>query len=181
MTITQLHGDNLIILPTLAIGSIQALITSPPYFGLRSYSIPPSDWPEVVYTPLIGLPPVTIPAMSCQLGAESDPLAYIGHLVHVFRLARPALRGDGTLFLNLADSYSGSSMTGGNNGFNASGGVGGFKQARQFHKKPQTEAPQRYRLRRNLTPEQRAHVLRELAAHSEIAEPSSPDSTTGID
>lgn len=104
--ITQLHGDNLAILPTLAPRSIQALITSPAYYGLRSYKIPPSAWPEVTYCPLIGLPPVVIPAMQCQLGAEPDPLAYIGHLVHVFRLARPALRGDGTLWVNLADSYS---------------------------------------------------------------------------
>lgn len=105
--ITQLHGDNLDILPTLAPGSVQTIVTSPPYFGLRSYSIPPSAWPEVIYQPLIGLPPVVIPAMVCQLGAEPDPLAYIAHLVHVFRLARVALRDDGTLWVNLADSYGG--------------------------------------------------------------------------
>jgi DNA modification methylase len=114
--ITQLHGDNLDLLSTLAPGSVQAIITSPPYFGLRSYQIPPSSWPEVVYTPLIGLPTVTIPPMVCQLGAESDPLAYIAHLVHVFRLARPALRSDGTLWVNLGDSYTrtGGEVGGGN-------------------------------------------------------------------
>lgn len=102
----QLHGDNLDLLSTLALRSVQAIITSPPYFGLREYQIPPSAWPEVTYCPLIGLPPVTIPTMVCQLGAEPDPLAYIGHLVHVFRLARPALRDDGTLWVNLGDSYA---------------------------------------------------------------------------
>lgn len=106
--ITQHHGDNLDILPTLAPCSVQAIITSPAYFGLRVYQIPKSSWPEIAYCPLIGLPPVVIPAMQCQLGAEPDPLAYIGHLVHVFRLARPALRGDATLWVNLADSYAGS-------------------------------------------------------------------------
>lgn len=44
--------------------------------------------------------------MVCHLGAEPDPLAYIAHLVHVFRLARPALRSDGVLWLNLGDSYA---------------------------------------------------------------------------
>lgn len=107
MTITSLHGDCLNILPTLTPGAVQALITSPPYYGLRSYDIPPSSWPAVAYTPLIGLPPITIAPMVCQLGAEPDPLAYIGHLVHVFRLARPAMRKDATLWVNLGDSYSG--------------------------------------------------------------------------
>lgn len=119
MTITSLHGDNLDILPTLTPGSVQALICSPPYYGLRSYSIPPSSWPAVEYAPLIGLPPVVVPPMVCQLGAEPDPLAYIGHLVHVFRLARPAMRRDATLWVNLGDSYA--STTKGTGGKNSSG------------------------------------------------------------
>lgn len=106
MTITSLHGDCLDLLPTLEVGSIQALVTSPPYYGLRQYAIPPSSWHAVEYTPMIGLPPVVVPPMVCQLGAEPDPLAYIGHLVHVFRLARPALRTDATLWVNLGDSYA---------------------------------------------------------------------------
>lgn len=53
-----------------------------------------------------GLPPITIPAQTVCLGLEADPLAYTAHLVHVFRLARPALRDDGVAWLNLGDCYA---------------------------------------------------------------------------
>ncbi len=52
-----------------------------------------------------GLPPMTVPAMRGSLGGESDPWAFIGHLVLTFRELRRALRDDGTLWLNLGDSY----------------------------------------------------------------------------
>lgn len=105
--ITILHGDNLDLLPTLAPQSVQAIVTSPPYFGLRNYGIPPSVWPQVAYAPMAALPDVVIPEQTVCLGLEADPLAYVAHLVHVFRLARPALRDDGVLLLNLGDSYAG--------------------------------------------------------------------------
>lgn len=114
--ITILHGDNLDLLPTLEPASVQAIVTSPPYFGLRNYGIPPSVWPAIAYAPLAGLADVEIPAQTVCLGLESDPLAYIGHLVHVFRLARPALGADGVLLLNLGDSYAGGNQTGRNDG-----------------------------------------------------------------
>lgn len=79
--ITTLHGDCRDILPTLAPGSVQCIVTSPPYYGLRDYGLPPSDWPEVSYTPLAGVPSVTIPAQSCCLGLEDSPLAFVAHLV----------------------------------------------------------------------------------------------------
>ncbi len=116
MTITTLHGDCAELLPTLVPGSVQCIVTSPPYFGLRDYGIPPTDWPAVEYVPMAGLPPIVIPAMRCCLGLEHDPLAYVGHLVHVFRLARPALRDDGTAWLNLGDSYAQDSKWGGRSG-----------------------------------------------------------------
>lgn len=106
MTVTSLHGDNTAILPTLAPGSVQTIVTSPPYFGLRDYGLLPTHWPAIEYVPMAGLPAITIPSATCCLGLEDDPLAYIGHLVHVFRLARPALRSDGTAWLNLGDSYA---------------------------------------------------------------------------
>lgn len=186
--ITSLHGDTIEILPTLTPGSVQQIVCSPPYYALRRYEIPPTAWPAVEYQPLIGLPAVEIPPMVCQLGAEPDPLSYIAHLVHVMRLARPALRADGTLFLNLADSYSG----GGGYYPDAPSNQPEVAKARNAPKAQingarikgrdrQTEAPQRYQLRRDLTPEQRAYVLRELAAYSEVTKPSSPDSPTSID
>lgn len=53
-----------------------------------------------------GLPPLDIPPMVCQLGAEPTPEAYTAHIVHTMRLARPAIRGDGTVMLNFGDSYA---------------------------------------------------------------------------
>lgn len=107
MTVTSLHGDNTAILPTLAPGSVQTIVTSPPYFGLRDYGLLPTDWPEVTYVPVAGLEPITIPAMRCCLGLDPTPAAYIGHLVHTWRLLAPVLRDDGTCWLNLGDSYAG--------------------------------------------------------------------------
>lgn len=112
MTITTYHDDCLTILPTLALGSVQALITSPPFYGLRAYSIPPSVWPEVSYAPMPRLAPLTIAPMVCQLGAEPTPEAYTAHLVHVMRLARAAIRGDGVAWLNFGDSYASSGTPG---------------------------------------------------------------------
>ena len=107
MTVTSLHGDCTELLPTLAPGSVQTIVTSPPYFGLRDYGLLPTDWPEVTYVPVAGLEPITIPAMRCCLGLDPTPAAYIGHLVHTWRLLAPVLRDDGTCWLNLGDSYAG--------------------------------------------------------------------------
>ena len=125
--ITTLHGDCTELLPTLPPASIQCIATSPPYFGLRDYGLLPTYWPAIEYVPMAGLPPIAIPSATCCLGLEDDPLAYIGHLVHVFRLARPALRSDGTAWLNLGDSYAQDSKwdgrSGGKNHTSAAGGI----------------------------------------------------------
>ena len=97
-------------LGTLPDGIAQTCVTSPPYYGLRNYGVEPTYWPAVTYIPQAGLPPVTIPAQTCCLGLESDPLAFIGHLVLVFREMHRVLRKDGTLWVNLGDSYSTGSM-----------------------------------------------------------------------
>lgn len=60
----------------------QCCITSPPYWGLRDYGI------------------------TGQIGAENDPDVYIADLVAVFREVRRTLREDGTLWLNIGDSYT---------------------------------------------------------------------------
>lgn len=132
MTITVLQGDCLDVLPTLPAESINCTVTSPPYFGLRDYGVPPTDWPAVEYAPMPGLPVVTVPAMSCCLGLEPDPVAYVGHLVLVFREVRRVLRADGVCWLNLGDSYG---AAGGDifSGFNArydGTGLDGGKQAK---------------------------------------------------
>jgi DNA modification methylase len=76
-------GDCREILPTLG-RRVQTCITSPPYFGLRDYGV------------------------EKQIGLEQTPAEYIASLVEVFRLVRDLLADDGTLWLNLGDTYAGS-------------------------------------------------------------------------
>lgn len=62
--------------------SVHTCVTSPPYFGLRDYG------------------------MAGQIGLEATPDAFVARLVEVFREVRRVLRDDGTLWLNLGDSYT---------------------------------------------------------------------------
>lgn len=160
MTTTIHHGDCVDILPTLAPGSVQTIVTSPPYLGLRDYGIAPTAWPAIEYAPMPGVPSITVPAQVVCLGLEDTAEAYIAHLVHVFRLARPALREDGSAWLNIGDSYQS-----GGGGQNAPGGIVGQPGMRQGNavRPPKPKPQRRYRLRRDLTPEQQAYVLSELA------------------
>jgi DNA modification methylase len=75
-------GDVRAILPTLEAGSVRCCVTSPPYWGLRDYGV------------------------AGQLGLEPTPDAYVANLVAVFRAVRRVLADDGTLWLNLGDSYA---------------------------------------------------------------------------
>jgi DNA modification methylase len=109
----RIVGDCREVLRDLPKGSVQTCITSPPYYGLRDYGV------------------------RKQIGLERTPELFIEQMVNVFRLVWDVLADDGTLWLNLGDSYAGSTMTGGNNGINASGGGNGFKQQRQFNKPAQ--------------------------------------------
>ena len=84
MTTTILLGSCLTLLPTLPAGSINSCVTSPPYWSLRDYGT------------------------AGQLGLEATPEEYVANLVSVFREVRRVLRDDGTLWLNLGDSYAGS-------------------------------------------------------------------------
>lgn len=78
-----LIGDATEKLKTLADASVHCCVTSPPYYGLRDYG------------------------HAGQIGLEETPEAYVAKLVEVFREVRRVLRDDGTLWLNLGDSYSG--------------------------------------------------------------------------
>lgn len=104
-----LQGDIIDVIQTLLAESVNCIITSPPYFGLRNYGLPSTDWPEVTYAPMPDLSPLMIPAMTCCLGLEDSIEAYVGHMVFVFRGLWRVLRGDGTAWLNLGDSYASSS------------------------------------------------------------------------
>jgi DNA modification methylase len=81
VTVTILHGDCRAILPTLADCSAQCCVTSPPYYGLRDYGV------------------------AGQIGLEPTPDEYVAEMVAVFREVRRVLRDDGTLWLNIGDSY----------------------------------------------------------------------------
>ena len=59
-----LRGNCYEVMQTLPDGCMDMACTSPPYWGLRDYGIPPVDWPEVTFSPMPGLPPLTIPAES---------------------------------------------------------------------------------------------------------------------
>jgi site-specific DNA-methyltransferase (cytosine-N4-specific) len=80
--VTLLLGDALEQLRTLPDGSVDCLVTSPPYFGLRDYGTPG------------------------QYGLEPTPAAYVETMRTLFAEARRVLANDGTLWLNLGDSYS---------------------------------------------------------------------------
>jgi DNA modification methylase len=98
-------GDVVDVLPHLDPDSVHCVVTSPPYWALRDYGIEPTDWPEVTYSPLHGFE-LTVPPTTCALGLEPTPEAFVAHLVLVFREIRRVLRPDGTLWLNIGDSYA---------------------------------------------------------------------------
>ena len=75
-------GDSLAVLKRLPSESANCCVTSPPYFGLRDYGV------------------------DGQIGLEETPEDYVANLVEVFREVRRVLRDDGTLWLNLGDSYA---------------------------------------------------------------------------
>lgn len=76
-----IQGDIREIAKQLETGSVNCIVTSPPYWGLRDYGV------------------------AGQIGLEPTPEEYVTGLVTVFRELRRVLRDDGTLWLNLGDSY----------------------------------------------------------------------------
>ena len=75
-------GDCLAALQNMPDCSVNCCITSPPYYGLRDYGV------------------------DGQIGLEDSPDAYVARLVEVFREVRRTLTDDGTLWLNIGDSYN---------------------------------------------------------------------------
>jgi len=100
-----LVGNALETLRALPAASVHCCVTSPPYLWARDYGSSPVDWPAVAYAPLAGLPPLQVPAMRCALGMEPTVEAYVAHLVALLREVRRVLRDDGTLWLNLGDTF----------------------------------------------------------------------------
>lgn len=116
MTYQLLTGDNRKVLRTLPEKSIHAIICSPPYFNLRAYAGDQAlEWEAFDYSPMPGVPPISIPAWRGGLGNEPTIEMFIGHLVLCLRDWWRVLRDDGCCFVNLGDSYNSGS----------SGGLGG--------------------------------------------------------
>ena len=86
--VTIYNGDCRAVLRQLPACSVNCCVTSPPYWGLRDYG------------------------HDGQIGLETTPNEYVAELVNVFREVRRVLRDDGTLWLNLGDSYAGSGPSG---------------------------------------------------------------------
>jgi DNA modification methylase len=123
------QGDVLSLLPALDAGSARCCVTSPPYFRLRDYDCPATCWPAISYTPMVGSQPIWVDEMECGLGEETTLEAYTAHMIHVFREVWRVLSADGTLWLNLGDTFADDSKWGGaTGGKHASGlkGTGGI-------------------------------------------------------
>ena len=98
MKVSILIGDARERLKELPDASVNCCVTSPPYFGLRDYGC------------------------DGQMGLEATPDEFVAGMVALFREVRRVLRDDGTLWLNLGDSYNAAGRTG-------HGTRTGFKQA----------------------------------------------------
>ena len=81
MTVQLINADARNI--PLADKSVQCVVTSPPYYGLRDYGI------------------------DAQIGLEPTPDKYVANMVAVFREVKRVLKDDGVLWLNVGDSYCG--------------------------------------------------------------------------
>lgn len=109
MTGSYRIGDALTLARELPDDSVDCIVTSPPYWGLRSY--------------LAG----DDPSKSLEMGAEPTLAEYVERLVVLFRELRRALKDDGTCWLNLGDSYASSPP--GCGGFSKSSGLSGAASA----------------------------------------------------
>lgn len=93
MSVTIFVGDCRERLAELPDASVNCCVTSPPYFGLRDYGV------------------------AGQMGLEPTPDEFVSSMVAVFREVLRVLRDDGTLWLNIGDSYAG----GGGGNYNTTG------------------------------------------------------------
>jgi DNA modification methylase len=165
MTVRIITGHVLSALAQLPDESVHCVVCSPPYYGLRDYGIEPQVWGgdpgcehdwnsrtierELHQTRAVGRGD---PRTSSQwveafcrhcngwrgsLGLEPTPALYIEHMVTVFREIRRVLRKDGTLWLNIGDSYA----AGGGFFANAPSNLNGSKQSTNRGSKHQSRTP----------------------------------------
>jgi DNA modification methylase len=91
-SVTLWHGDALVVLRALPDSAVDCVVTSPPYYGLRDYG------------------------EAGQYGLEETPAEYVETMRTVFAEVRRVLTADGTLWLNLGDSYANDAKWGGASG-----------------------------------------------------------------
>jgi site-specific DNA-methyltransferase (cytosine-N4-specific) len=111
-TVTLHQGDSLAVLGDLPDASVDCIVTSPPYFGLRDYGA------------------------DGQVGAEPTPDDFVEALRAVFGQARRVLAPDGTLWLNLGDSYATSSKGAGGTGPASYKHTGALLNGQHFEARP---------------------------------------------
>jgi DNA modification methylase len=88
MTVRIINADVMVGLSQIADESVNCVVTSPPYWGLRDYGT------------------------DGQIGLEATPADFVSRLVGVFRDVRRVLRKDGTCWVNLGDSYNAAGRVG---------------------------------------------------------------------
>lgn len=113
-SVTLWHGDSLAVLRELPDASVDCCVTSPPYFGLRDYG------------------------EAGQYGLESSPAEYVETMRAVFFEVRRVLAADGTLWLNIGDSYQSS---GGKEGVGPNAPVGSTKRQSVGRTRPTSGLP----------------------------------------
>ena len=144
--------------------SVHCVVTSPPYWGLRDYGLPPMIWDaqescmhewgdentirkygrhgdnaRCGNTKNDAMDAVLNQGQFCQLcgawrgslGLEPTPELYIKHIVEIFREVKGVLRKDGTVWLNLGDSYAGGGRAG-KNGIQKWGGMESLNQDKKY-------------------------------------------------
>lgn len=159
LALRQVHvGDCRELLRQLPDESVNCVVTSPPYWGLRDYGLPPLVWGgdpghrhrfsselQTAEGRASNLGPKVRQAVehgACRCGAwrgslglEPTPYMFVRHIVEVFREVRRVLRRDGTVWLNLGDSYATGSYGG-----SPGGGASGSALARRRRPHPGCEA-----------------------------------------
>lgn len=158
-TFRIIEGDAVAGLRSVQNKSAQMCVTSPPYFGLRSYGTNPQvwggdsgcqhEWGDSIRAPWANSVPgpntggkndgrrnstkesgnlcQACGAWRGELGLEPTPELYIEHLVEVFSEIRRVLRDDGTLWVNIGDSYA----SGKGSCFNPGGGANSLGRGRK--------------------------------------------------
>lgn len=118
---TIIQGNTLEVLKNIPDNSINMVITSPPYWGLRCYNTNPQIWDgdenckhewntEIIRKRTNSNICIKCGAWKGELGSEPTYEMYINHLIQIFDEVKRILKDDGTCWVNLGDSYAGSNQ-----------------------------------------------------------------------